>query len=39
AFTNLAGDHLDYHKTKEDYLAAKTKLFSLLSPDAKAVLN
>jgi len=39
AFTNLAGDHLDYHKTREDYLAAKTKLFSLLSPDAKAVLN
>jgi len=39
AFTNLAGDHLDYHKTKEDYLAAKTKLFSALSPDATAVLN
>jgi len=39
AFTNLAGDHLDYHKTKEDYLAAKTILFSALSPDAVAVLN
>jgi UDP-N-acetylmuramoyl-L-alanyl-D-glutamate--2,6-diaminopimelate ligase len=39
AFTNLAGDHLDYHKTEEDYLAAKTKLFSALSPDAVAVLN
>jgi len=39
AFTNLAGDHLDYHKTKEDYLAAKTRLFSALSPDATAVLN
>jgi len=39
AFTNLAGDHLDYHKTKEDYLAAKTRLFSTLSPDAVAVLN
>ncbi|MFQ6035761.1 MAG: UDP-N-acetylmuramoyl-L-alanyl-D-glutamate--2,6-diaminopimelate ligase [Sedimentisphaerales bacterium] len=39
AFTNLAGDHLDYHKTKEDYLAAKTKLFFALSPDATAVLN
>jgi UDP-N-acetylmuramoyl-L-alanyl-D-glutamate--2,6-diaminopimelate ligase len=39
AFTNLAGDHMDYHKTKEDYLAAKTKLFSALSPDATAVLN
>jgi len=39
AFTNLAGDHLDYHKTKADYLAAKTKLFSSLSHDATAVLN
>ncbi|MHC4460156.1 MAG: UDP-N-acetylmuramoyl-L-alanyl-D-glutamate--2,6-diaminopimelate ligase [Planctomycetota bacterium] len=39
AFTNLAGDHLDYHKTREDYLAAKTRLFQTLSPDATAVLN
>ena len=39
AFTNLAGDHLDYHKTKEDYLSAKTRLFSTLSPDSTAVLN
>ena len=39
AFTNLSGDHLDYHKTKEDYLAAKTRLFSALAPDASAVLN
>jgi len=39
AFTNLGGDHLDYHKTKEDYLAAKTKLFEALLPDATAVLN
>jgi UDP-N-acetylmuramoyl-L-alanyl-D-glutamate--2,6-diaminopimelate ligase len=39
AFTNLAGDHLDYHKTKTDYLTAKTRLFSSLSPDAVAVLN
>jgi UDP-N-acetylmuramoyl-L-alanyl-D-glutamate--2,6-diaminopimelate ligase len=39
AFTNLTGDHLDYHKTKEEYLAAKTKLFLSLSHDATAVLN
>lgn len=39
AFTNLTGDHLDYHKTKENYLAAKAKLFMSLSPDATAVLN
>ncbi|MDH4239583.1 MAG: UDP-N-acetylmuramoyl-L-alanyl-D-glutamate--2,6-diaminopimelate ligase [Phycisphaerae bacterium] len=39
AFTNIAGDHLDYHKTKEDYLNAKMKLFTALSPEAVAVLN
>jgi UDP-N-acetylmuramoyl-L-alanyl-D-glutamate--2,6-diaminopimelate ligase len=39
AFTNLAGDHLDYHKTQADYLAAKTRLFENLLPDAVAVLN
>jgi UDP-N-acetylmuramoyl-L-alanyl-D-glutamate--2,6-diaminopimelate ligase len=39
AFTNLTGDHLDYHKTKEDYLATKTRLFRTLGPKATAVLN
>ena len=39
AFTNLSGDHLDYHKTTEHYLDAKTRLFEGLSPDATAVLN
>jgi UDP-N-acetylmuramoyl-L-alanyl-D-glutamate--2,6-diaminopimelate ligase len=39
AFTNLTGDHLDYHKTTENYLAAKSKIFESLSPDATAVLN
>jgi len=39
AFTNLAGDHLDYHKTQEEYLAAKAILFQGLSCDAVAVLN
>ncbi|MBO4734096.1 MAG: UDP-N-acetylmuramoyl-L-alanyl-D-glutamate--2,6-diaminopimelate ligase [Clostridia bacterium] len=28
-FTNLTQDHLDYHKTMENYLAAKKKLFSM----------
>ena len=27
AFTNLSRDHLDYHPTLEDYLAAKLRLF------------
>ena len=39
AFTNLTGDHLDYHKTKEDYLAAKIKLFTALPPESYAILN
>jgi len=39
AFTNLSGDHLDYHKTKEDYLAAKIRLFERLLPGGVAVLN
>jgi UDP-N-acetylmuramoyl-L-alanyl-D-glutamate--2,6-diaminopimelate ligase len=29
-FTNLTQDHLDYHKTMEDYLDAKSRLFSSL---------
>ena len=39
AFTNLSGDHLDYHHTEQEYLNAKTKLFSALQPDCVAVLN
>ena len=39
AFTNLTGDHLDYHKTMDAYLAAKLKLFEKLSPNAAAVIN
>jgi UDP-N-acetylmuramoyl-L-alanyl-D-glutamate--2,6-diaminopimelate ligase len=29
-FTNLTQDHLDYHKTMEDYLFAKSRLFANL---------
>ncbi len=39
AFTNLTGDHLDYHKTMEAYGAAKARLFAGLSPEALAVVN
>lgn len=40
AFTNLSRDHLDYHGTVENYLAAKTRLFAELLPSAGiAVLN
>ncbi len=38
-FTNLSGDHLDYHKTTEAYLAAKRRLFELLPEDGVRVLN
>jgi UDP-N-acetylmuramoyl-L-alanyl-D-glutamate--2,6-diaminopimelate ligase len=38
AFTNLSRDHLDYHPTLEDYLAAKLRLFTdLIVPGGAAV--
>jgi UDP-N-acetylmuramoyl-L-alanyl-D-glutamate--2,6-diaminopimelate ligase len=39
AFTNLTGDHLDYHKTMESYAAAKARLFETLDAEAVAVVN
>lgn len=40
AFTNLSRDHLDYHKTPEEYFRAKSRLFSELLPSSgTAVLN
>ena len=39
AFTNLTGDHLDYHKTEDDYLEAKSRLFLELPAHGLAVLN
>ncbi len=32
AFTNLTRDHMNYHATTEDYLAAKLRLFRALLP-------
>jgi UDP-N-acetylmuramoyl-L-alanyl-D-glutamate--2,6-diaminopimelate ligase len=39
-FTNLTGDHLDYHGTMEDYFAAKRLLFAQhLAPDAALAIH
>lgn len=38
-FTNLTGDHLDYHGDMQTYAAAKAKLFSGLAADGAAVIN
>jgi UDP-N-acetylmuramoyl-L-alanyl-D-glutamate--2,6-diaminopimelate ligase len=38
-FTNLTHDHLDYHKTFENYLAAKKSFFDTLEPSAFALVN
>ena len=38
-FTNLTRDHLDYHKTVENYLKAKKTFFDNLPDDAFAVTN
>ena len=37
-FTNLSQDHLDFHKTMQDYFAAKSKLFTFEFADL-AVIN
>ena len=38
-FTNLTGDHLDYHKTMDAYADAKAKLFGMLEPQGLAIVN
>ncbi len=38
-FTNLTGDHLDFHGTMEGYASAKARLFESLAPTATAVVN
>lgn len=38
-FTNLTQDHLDYHKTMENYALAKQKLFQNVKKDGIAIVN
>ena len=39
-FTNLTGDHLDYHESMENYYAAKRGMFyDHLKPDGTAIIN
>lgn len=38
-FTNLSHEHIDYHKTMENYARAKSKLFEALGGGAVAVIN
>lgn len=39
-FTNLSGDHLDYHKNTENYYQAKKRLFTeLLASEGVAIIN
>lgn len=39
AFTNLTGDHLDYHKDMKNYLDAKAVLFESLPANSYAIIN
>lgn len=38
-FSNLTRDHLDYHKTVENYMNAKKMFFDMLPADAFALVN
>ena len=38
-FTNLTGDHLDYHQTLENYFQAKAKLFQNINLHSVAIIN
>src|SRR5439155_571915 len=38
-FTNFTRDHLDYHKTLDDYFRAKAKLLGYIAPDGLEVVN
>jgi len=39
SFTNISRDHLDFHKTFEDYFLAKSKIFQSLELNGKKLIN
>ena len=38
-FTNLAPEHMDFHKTMDDYFETKSRLFSQVKLDGSSVIN
>ena len=38
-FLNLSHEHLDFHGDLDEYFEAKTRLFGMLKPEGKAVVN
>lgn len=38
-FTNLQQDHLDYHRSMEEYFQAKSKLFFMMKEGGQAIVN
>ena len=38
-FTNISQDHLDYHKTLENYINVKSKLFAQVKKDGYSIIN
>lgn len=38
-FTNISHDHLDYHKTMDNYIRAKKQLFDMLPEESWALVN